>query len=1070
MNLRTLVRALRLALAIPVFGAGIVQAGALALPDTPLNVSASVPPNVMLLMDNSGSMENIIWHDEFNPAGNYGAWRYLNGSNDESKNYTDLNENSTYYPSNFRQGSCSNGFNRFRLGASEPYTYKCLKLPAPNGAGNTRYLGRYVRFLLDSFPSGTDLTTGLIPNEYRMQVARDVAKDLVSNTPGVRFGLARFNNNEGGKVIAGCDTDTSGLAATIDGLKAESWTPLAEAYYEVTRYFRGLSSHYNVKTNYTSPIQYRCQKNFTIVVTDGLPTYDASFPNNDPADSADSNRSIPNWDGVDNDGPRLGGNAEGDSLYLDDIAKFAWDIDFKTSGTDNAGGSYEDEKYKQQNMYTYTVGFTVANQMLEDAANYGNGLYLTANNAEQLREELEKAISDIQGKLGASSSAAASGGYITAGTKVYQGRLNSENWFGQLLAFGVDTDPTSKTYGAILSSGSGPDGALWDAGALIPSADDRKIITNQGGEGIALRWVSFTNDQGDPTEEAKDYFDSNENLLNYLRGEAVAGLRQRTSLLGDIVNSAPQYVGAPNFRHKDSLEAEPYSEFKVDNADRPPMIYVGANDGMLHGFDAETGEERLAYIPGKLLGTVKQLANEDYQENHKFYVDGTPTVSDAFLGGAWRTVLVGGLNKGGQSIYALDVTDPNSFSEANASSTFKWEFTDEDDADLGYTYSRPAIVKLNNGTWAAVFGNGYNNTVADGHASTTGDAALYIVNLHTGALIKKISTETGANEDPTNQARPNGLATVAPVDLQDDGKVDYIYAGDLFGNMWKFNLSSSNTNQWKLDYRIFGACEDMTCTPSKQQPITTRPTVIRHPNGLGQIVLFGTGKYLEVEDAGVNDGGVQSFYGIWDKNPNSGSRIKRSELQEQKILVEQNFTFTNSDGDTFNEPLRVTTDYKVDWKSKKGWYIDLISPHADADGEGERQVTNSLVRNGRLIFTTMIPSVSSDPCVPDGESWIMEMDAATGARLGYSPFDLNRDYSFTGLDFVTIQIDGVDVKVPSTGRKTEGGNAQTPSVVSGQGAEFKYISTSEGLETIVENPGTGVVGRQSWRELYMGKN
>lgn len=1059
MKIRKLVRALRLALAIPAFGAGIAQAGALALPDTPLNVSASVPPNVMLLIDNSGSMENIIWHDEFDPAGDYGAWRYRNGSG----TYSSISAGSTYYPSNFAQGSCSDGFDRFRLGASEPYTYKCLKLPAPNGASNTRYLGGYVRFLLDTFPSGTDLTTGQVPNEYRMQVARDVAKDLVTSTPGVKFGVARFNNNEGGKVIADCNIDSSDLTATIDGLTAETWTPLAETYYEVTRYFRGLSSHYNSDTTYTSPIEYRCQKNFTIVVTDGLPTYDASYPDNDPADTADGSRALPNWDGVDNDGPNEGGSGEGDSLYLDDIAKFAWDIDFKTSGEDITGGSYEDEKYNHQNMYTYTVGFTVANQMLEDAASYGNGLYLTANNAAQLREELGKAISDIQGKLGASSSAAASGGYITAGTKVYQGRLNSENWFGQLLAFGVDADPTSETYGGLLTNGSGPDGALWDAGTLIPAWAAREIITNKA-DGIPFAWDQFSDD------EAAAYFASNDQLLAYLRGKDVPGFRERTSLLGDIVNSAPQYVGAPNFRYKDDLETEAYSEFKGDYAGRAPMIYVGANDGMLHAFDAETGVEKLAYIPGEVLGTIKQLSNENYQENHKFYVDGTPTVSDAFVGGAWRTVLVGGLNKGGQSIYALDVTNPAGFSEGSAASIFKWEFTDEDDADLGYTYSRPAIVKLNDGTWAAVFGNGYNNTVADGQASTTGDAVLYVVNLDTGALIKKITTSTGVAEDPTDQSRPNGLATVAPVDLQDDGKIDYIYAGDLFGNMWKFDLSSPNTNQWKLDYRIFAACEDITCANDKQQPITTRPTVIRHPQGLGQIVLFGTGKYLEVEDAGVNKGGVQSFYGIWDKNPNKGSRIKRSELQEQEILLEQMFTFTNSDGKTFTEPLRVTSNYEVDWESKKGWYIDLASPDADSDGEGERQVTNSLVRNGRLIFTTMIPSVSSDPCVPDGESWIMEMDAVTGSRLSYSPFDLNRDYSFTGMDYVTIVIDGEEVKVPSTGRKTEGGNAQTPSVVSGQGAEFKYISTSEGLETIVENPGTGVLGRQSWRELYMGKN
>ena len=133
MKIRTLVRALRLALAIPTFGVGIAHAGALALPDTPLNVSASVPPNVMLLIDNSGSMENIIWHDEFDPGENYGAWRYRNGSG----GYSSLNADSTYYPSSFAQGSCSDGFDRFRLGASVPYTYKCLKLPAPNGAGDT---------------------------------------------------------------------------------------------------------------------------------------------------------------------------------------------------------------------------------------------------------------------------------------------------------------------------------------------------------------------------------------------------------------------------------------------------------------------------------------------------------------------------------------------------------------------------------------------------------------------------------------------------------------------------------------------------------------------------------------------------------------------------------------------------------------------------------------------------------------------------------------------------------------------------------------------------------------------
>lgn len=1063
MKTKILVRALRLALVLPALWVGSPHAGPLALPDAPLTVSASVEPNVMLLIDNSGSMEHIIWHENFNPSGAYDSWNYL----DSAGNWISLQNESTYYPSNFHTESCSTGFHRFRLGSTS--TYKCLKLPAPNGSSDTRYLGSYVRFLLDQYPSGTDLTAGQIPNEFRMGVARDVAENLILNTPGVRFGAAKFDTStyrsrvdysHGGEIIRGCGASTNDLISDIQALTAKTWTPLAESLYEVTRYFRGLSSHYNSNTNYTSPIQYRCQKNFTIVLTDGLPTYDATYPSNDPDDAADSTRSLPNWDGVNNDGPQVSESNEGDSLYLDDIAKFAWDIDFKKTGTDLAGGSYNDPKFSKQNMYTYTVGFTVANQMLEDAAGYGNGLYLTANNAAQLTDVLARAMSDIQGKLGASSSAAASGGYITAGTKVYQGRLNSENWTGQLLAFGIDTNPASTSYGSILTTGSGPDGALWDAGTLI-SPTNRKVITNTG-SGIPFTWASFT------AAEQTAYFNSTSSLVDYLRGANIAGYRSRTSLLGDIVNSAPQYVAAPSARYKDSLETVTYSSFKTAQAGRTPMIYVGANDGMLHAFNAETGAEALAYIPGAVLPTLRHLSSLDYQDNHKFYVDGTPTVADAFVSGAWKTMLVGGLNKGGQSIYALDVTNPSSFSEGNANSIFKWEFTDAQDADLGYTYSRPAIVKLNDGTWAAVFGNGYNNTSLDNHVSTTGNAVLYIVNLWTGALIKKISTEVGTAQDPIGRGRPNGLATVSPVDLQDDGKIDYIYAGDLFGNMWKFDLSSTNPTQWKRDYLLFNACAAVTCNLDNQRAITTRPTVIRHPEGRGRIVLFGTGKYIEVSDNGSGTGGLQSFYGIWDTDPNNRPTVSLSQLQKQEILVEQTLSVTDSNGNTFSEPLRVTTNHRVDWTTKKGWYMDLGLSGQPL--QGERQVTNSIVRNGRLIFTTMIPSDSVDPCAPAGTSWIMELDAATGSRLSYSPFDLNRDHSFTRTDFVTVTVGGQTISVPASGRKTEGGHAQTPSVVSGDGAEFKYISSSQGLETIVENPGTGMIGRQSWRELYLEKN
>lgn len=1055
MNTRKIAHAIRMGLVASALAASAAHAGPLALSEAPLTVSATIDPNVMLLVDNSGSMEAIIWHDEFDPNGSYGAWQYRNGNN-----WSSLSNTTNYTPSNLGRDNCSSNYARFRRSTDgSNYEYKCLRLPAPNGTSGTRYLGRYLRFLLDRFPNNTDLTQGQIPNDYRMNVAREVAKDLVLNTPGMRFGLAHFNNNQGGRIAAECGTAASTLTSAIDGLTAETWTPLAESLYEVTRYFRGLGSYYNSGVSYTSPIQYRCQKNFTVVITDGLPTYDATFPTNDPDDP---DQRLPDWDGVANDGPGTSSSTEGEALYLDDIAKFGRDIDMRKSGNDLAGESFNDPRHAQQYMYTYTIGFTTQNQMLEDAAQYGEGLYLTANNADELKEKLGEALASIQARLGASSSAATSGGSVQVGASVYQARLNSGNWTGQLLSFEVDTDRNSPSFGDVVRTGAGPDGSKWDAGSRIPSWSSRTIITNTtGGTGRPFRWANMT------TAERTSHFDSTEALLEYLRGRSVTGYRSRPSLLGDIVNSAPQFVGAPNALYPPSLEAASYLEFKKNNAARPAMVYVGANDGMLHGFDADTGVERLAYIPGSLLSRLKVLADPGYNDTHRFFVDGSPTVVDAFINGSWRTVLVGGLNRGGQGIYALDVTNPAGFSEASASSIFLWEFTDANDVDLGYTYSQPAIVKLKDGTWAAVFGNGYNNTINDGRASTTGDAVLYIVNLQTGALIRKISTGVGTAQDPTGQSRPNGLASVAPVDVDGDYVVDHIYAGDLFGNMWKFDLSGNTSGSWRLAYKLFEACATNACTTSNRQPITSRPTVIRHPSKPGEIVLFGTGKYLEQTDNISLNGGVQSFYAIWDDGISTGQSpkpVSRSALQEQSIIFQGPVDFETADG-TVTEELRVTSTQAVNWNTQKGWFLNLVPPQGF---EGERQITNPIVRNGKVIFTTMIPSDSSDPCAPAGTSWLMELDAARGSRLEYAPFDLTGDGKFTTDDFVTILVDGKPVRVPPSGRKFEGGNAQTPAVMGDPRGttEFKYVSTSEGLEVIVENQGRFATGRQSWIELY----
>ena len=223
--------------------------------------------------------------------------------------------------------------------------------------------------------------------------------------------------------------------------------------------------------------------------------------------------------------------------------------------------------------------------------------------------------------------------------------------------------------------------------------------------------------------------------------------------------------------------------------------------------------------------------------------------ADVNYGSAWHTLLVGGLGGGGKGVYALDVTDPSTFSEANANSIVRWEFSDADDADLGYMFGQPLLVKTNNGRWSVIVGNGYNSNENHGHGSGNGHAVLFVLDAETGAVVKKIDTNSGSN------GTPNGLSGPIGVDTTGDGTVDAVYAGDLFGNLWKFDLTSGSASGWLLAlggsplYRTGG------------QPITMRPDVTKFPAG-GYLVTFGTGSYIDTNDSGTTS--IQAFYGIRD--------------------------------------------------------------------------------------------------------------------------------------------------------------------------------------------------------------
>ena len=376
------------------------------------------------------------------------------------------------------------------------------------------------------------------------------------------------------------------------------------------------------------------------------------------------------------------------------------------------------------------------------------------------------------------------------------------------------------------------------------------------------------------------------------------------------------------------------------------------------------------------------------------------------------------------------------------------------DPDLGYTYSRPAIVRLNNGKWAAIFGNGYNNSEDDGATtkSTTGFAALFIVDIETGEQIRKISVPAGST------AAPNGLATPAAVDLNGDVNVDYVYAGDLLGNLWKFDLTSTTPGNWKVAYTDgAGVAQPLYVArdnANHRQPITSRPEVGRGPNGNGMQILFGTGKFLEdPTDRQLATGFDQSFYGIYDPNTDANDRFTgRTDLQAQTITSEETVTVA---GKSFN--LRTTSDNAP---GTRGWYMDFISP-APTGFQGERVVSNPLLRNGRIIFTTLIPD--PDPCGFGGTSWLMELDALTGKRLTEAPFDLNRDGKFDEKDLVP----GTP-PLPPSGMQSEVGITPEPGVLTDplHGIEYKYSpGTSGTIQVIGENPGAGNVGRQSWRQI-----
>lgn len=920
----------------------------------------------------------------------------------------------------------------------------------------------------------------------RHLVAKGALGNVAGNVNNMRIGLATIHNNSGVNIglrqidtTATGETNRTNLLNNLYRLDPGSGTPLLNALKQVGKYLSGLSnSHFPSSESAPLPVSEggECQQNFTLVMTDGF--YNGTYNDSTPTiGNADGDKSS----AFDNKNYPLPGQTV--PLYNDpvavtktmaDIAMYYYEGDIVTGVANKVPINPGVDENKAQHMVTFTIAFGLSGDLkgmpeeypdhkpsatcdaacssgwnngvfpgwpnpasstktsdnfsdkqriddLRHAAYNGRGEFLAAQSPDELVSSLESMLASIQKRTSASAGLSFNSTTVRTTTLVFQGRYVTSDWVGNLHylpvlqdgSVGVELAETAK-----------------ELKKLAPT--DRNIITYDSdlSAAVPFRWASLGASW--KTSLGSSY------VLDFLRGDhscetksvVVCGgsksYRDRSWEMGDIINSAPAYVGVPSSLYT----FNGYSGYITSKAGRTPMVYVGANDGMLHGFDASinndgtrtatTGKEILAYIPGVLRSKMLQLSDPSY--DHKYYVDGTPTTGDVEFGGAWHTVLVGGLRAGGQGVFALDVTNPGTFSEATASSIQLWEFTDngtgavgtKGDADLGYTFSEPGIARLADGTWAAIFGNGYNSTVADGRAGS-GNAVLYIVNIQTGAVIKKLDTLTGPAKDPDGLSRPNGLSGVTVVDVDGDDKADFVYAGDLFGNIWRFDISAASSASWTVS---FGG-KPLYVARSKEgkmQPITVRPAIGFHSTGVGYMVYFGTGKYIEPSDNASTGQPTQDFYGIWDKWPKGSSTafaaFDRSKLVLQEILSETGNT-------------RIDTDNPVDWATKQGWMLDLVVKGATSNN-GERVITEPILRGGSVLFTTLIPATAI--CEFGGTGWLMIVDNNNGGKLDLSPVDTNNDGKFDKTDTIV------------SGLKSENGIPSAPALISGAGGTLDLVA------------------------------